>query len=63
MTGKELRFTQDFQSLLDHYQVQLEVYINDHQPESGFITNFQSLRVVGLDVDLDLYELIGNASH
>jgi hypothetical protein len=57
MTFKELDFKEDFKALLDRYQSKLEPYVNNHRPESGFITNFQSLRVVGKDINLDLYEL------
>lgn len=63
MTIKEFEFKEEFKALLDKYQVRLEEYIDLQRPESGFVSNYQSLRVIGEDVKLDLFELANNASY
>ena len=51
------KFLNEFFTLLNKYNLTLEEYDNLNQPEGGFFTNFRSIRVVGPNVNVDLFEL------
>ena len=57
MNSTEVAFITEFLTLLNKYQAKLIKYEDGDRPEMGFMTNFESLKVIGPDLDIDLFRL------
>lgn len=57
MNPTEVAFITELLTLLNKYQAKLIEYEDIDRPEMGFITNFESLKVKGPNLDIDLFRL------